>query len=154
MGRFLLEKIALRIQSDGLEQECFGMVERERRPVCDFLELQNELSKQQTYPKEFHWLFGDSNKSFDVYLFNQEWTKAYLRVVSKRVTDDVFRIVAVRLLQPLVFECIQFTINLFSQGGKVKLEAKKSKKQLNELIECRDALQETYERFGKKGIQK
>ena len=41
---------------------------------------------------------------------------------TRRVADDVFRIIAVRLLQPLVFESIQFSLTLFSGGKKMTRE--------------------------------
>ena len=42
--KYLLEKISTRIHEDTLRQEVLGMLDRERRPVTDFLELQNELA--------------------------------------------------------------------------------------------------------------
>merc|ERR1711908_132673 len=86
--RYLLNKIAQRINEESMEQELIGMIERERRPVCDFFELQNELAKASIYPKPFHPGFftaGDGNNQLlRVELFNNEWTEAYLRLASKR----------------------------------------------------------------------
>ena len=57
-----------------------------------------------------------------VTMFNPQWTQAYLDLLTRRVADDVFRIIAVRLLQPLVFESIQFSLTLFSGGKKMTRE--------------------------------
>ena len=57
-----------------------------------------------------------------VTMFNPQWTQSYLDLLTRRVADDVFRIIAVRLLQPLVFESIQFSLTLFSGGKKMTRE--------------------------------
>lgn len=147
--RYLLSKIANRINEESMEQELIGMIERERRPVCDFLELQNELAKSSIYPKPFEPGFfssGDNNTQvLRVELFNDGWTEAYLRLASKRVSDDVFRILSIRLLEPLVFECIQYSLNLFSAKGAIGHESEQEKKKTAELEEIRDVLMKTYE---------
>jgi hypothetical protein len=58
------------------------------------------------------------------------------------------RIIAVRLLQPLVFESIQFSLTLFSSGGKMGREAEQSAAELEELEECRKVLQATLDQHG------
>ena len=147
--RFLLNKIANRINEESMEHELIGMIERERRPVCDFLELQNELSKSAVHPKPFAPGFfsaSDSNTEvLRVELFNESWTEAYLRLASKRVSDDVFRILAIRLLEPLVFECIQYSLNLFSAKGSIGRESEQEKKRTEELMEIKEVLMKTYE---------
>jgi hypothetical protein len=54
----------------------------------------------------------------------------------------------VRLLQPLVFESIQFSLTLFSSGGKMGREAEQSAAELEELEECRKVLQATLDQHG------
>ena len=127
------------------------MIERERRPVCDFLELQNELAKEQMYPVPFSpRLFRSGSRDNNsevmrVELFNQEWTNAYLRLVSKRVSDDVFRILAVRMVEPLAFECIQYSLNLFSAKGSIGRESEQEMKKVEELEEIKELLVRTHE---------
>jgi GTPase SAR1 family protein len=147
--RFLLNKIANRINEESMEQELIGMIERERRPVCDFLELQNELSKSAVHPRPFTPGFFSANdlntEVLRVELFNESWTEAYLRLASKRVSDDVFRILSIRLLEPLVFECIQYSLNLFSAKGSIGRESEQEKKRTEELMEIKEVLMKTYE---------
>ncbi len=50
--RFLLEKIASRIHEQQLQQELVGIVERERRPLADYLQLQNEVAKAKQHPSD------------------------------------------------------------------------------------------------------
>lgn len=149
--RYVLAKIADRINEESMEQELIGMIERERRPVCDFLELQNELAKEQMYPVPFSpRLFRSGSRDNNsevmrVELFNQEWTNAYLRLVSKRVSDDVFRILAVRMVEPLAFECIQYSLNLFSAKGSIGRESEQEMKKVEELEEIKELLMRTHE---------
>lgn len=50
--------------------------------------------------------------------------QAYLRAVAARTGDDIFRILSVRMLEPLIFECIQYSLNLF-RSEKIVKEADK-----------------------------
>ena len=88
--------------------------------------------------------------SFEVTMFNEDWTEAYRHVLSLRLGDDIFRLMAVRLLEPLVFEAIQFSLNLFNNNTTVAREAKMATKETKELVELRDALQDTAMRFKEK----
>jgi len=143
--KFLLEKISSRIQDERLRAEMYGILERERRPLADYLELQNELAKAKKLPtvveKGFFSSFQDMNCIVSVPMFNEEYTRAYCRVLSKRVSDDMFRIMSVRLLEPLIFECIQFSLNLFNSNSTVIREAKLASGEADELEELRRVLQ-------------
>ena len=149
--RFLLEKIASRIHEQQLQQELVGIVERERRPLADYLQLQNEVAKAKQHPSDVGFmslLLGSKNvQRADVCMFNEEWTEAYRTVMAKRVSDDVFRIMSVRLLEPLVFECIQFSLNLFNNNSTVIREAKMASKESEELEKLRATLQATANQF-------
>lgn len=50
--------------------------------------------------------------------------QAYLGVVGARTADDIFRILAVRMLDPLIFECLSFSLNMF-RADKIVKEADK-----------------------------
>eukprot|EP00912_Choanoflagellata_sp_UC4_P001107 UC4_evm1s685 len=145
---YLLERIATRIHEESLKIELEGMIERERRPIADFLEHQNELAKSMAqvagFPEPYVWLMGVPDRSMDVCMFNEEWTDAYLRVMTKRISDDFFRILTVRLLEPLVFECIQFTLKLFSNNNVIAREAELQSKQVEELKGLKEILSQTY----------
>lgn len=142
--KFLLEKIATRIQDERLRSEMYGILERERRPMCDFLEVQNELAKAKKLPtsvSKFLFAMQHDENMVDVTMYNKEWTAAYSRVLTKRVSDDMFRIMSVRLLEPLIFECIQFSLNLFNSNSTVIREAKLATKDADELEELKKILQ-------------
>eukprot|EP00658_Telonema_sp_P-2_P084539 TRINITY_DN9408_c0_g1_i3.p2 TRINITY_DN9408_c0_g1~~TRINITY_DN9408_c0_g1_i3.p2 ORF type:complete len:134 (+),score=43.62 TRINITY_DN9408_c0_g1_i3:167-568(+) len=122
----------------------YGILERERRPMCDFLEVQNELAKAKKFPEPISKLFFsivDDSSLVDVTMYNKEWTEAYMRVLTKRVSDDMFRIMSVRLLEPLIFESIQFSLNLFNSNSTVIREAKMATKDADELEEIKHVLQ-------------
>ena len=72
--RFLLEKIASRIHEQQLQQELVGIVERERRPLADYLQLQNEVAKAKQHPSDVGFmslLLGSKNvQRADVCMFN------------------------------------------------------------------------------------
>ena len=156
--RYLTEKIATRIKREGLEKEMEGLVAREKRPVLDFLALQNALASAPLVTledgSEGYWpdpkfgllsrLFGNhgNDRVMHVTAFNAEFTGAYLSVVAGRVSEDVFRIQAVRLLERLVFESIAFSLNMFSAGSSVEHEAMSMGKEVGRLERCREVLQQ------------
>jgi hypothetical protein len=151
--KFLLEKISNRIHDQQLQKELVGIVERERRPIASFLQLQNEVAKSMQYPSKISFMesiWGNNQKRVEVTMFNEDWTEAYRHVLSLRLGDDIFRLMAVRLLEPLVFEAIQFSLNLFNNNTTVAREAKMATKETKELVELRDALQDTAMRFKEK----
>ena len=146
--RYLTGNIASKIKKNGLAKEMEGMVAREKRPIPDFLAIQNELAKNLLYPQPNYGilanLFGDdgNKQKMSVTVFNEEWTDAYLALVEKRISDDMFRIQAVRLLERLVFESISFSLNMFAKGDSVKHEAHSQSKEAARLEMCRDVLQQ------------
>merc|ERR1712072_1438596 len=82
--KFLLEKIASRIKDERLRGEMFGILDRERRPMADFLEVQNELAKAKRLPtpiEKSFFSYSSSTDVVDVTMFNEEWTRAYTRVL-------------------------------------------------------------------------
>ncbi len=150
---FLLDKIATRIHEQQLQGELVGIVERERRPVSDYMQIQNELSKSLEYPRGVSYFetlissVSSSAQRAEVCMYNEEWTQAYRKVAARRMADDLFRIMSVRLLEPLVFECIQFSLNLFNNNSTVIREAKMATKESQELVQLRNDLSDTYARF-------
>jgi len=65
------------------------------------------------------------------------------------MSDDIFRILAVDLINPLVFESIHYSLNLF-KGGKIFREASKQLKYINELQQYKKQLENAVEKFQKK----
>jgi hypothetical protein len=61
------------------------------------------------------------------------------------MSDDCFRIMTVRLLEPLVFEAIQFTLKLFSNNASIKREGEQASQQLEELKHLKSVLESTWE---------
>lgn len=41
--------------------------------------------------------------------YGEDWTRAYVAAVANRCASDVFRILGVRFMEPLIFECISYT---------------------------------------------
>jgi len=64
------------------------------------------------------------------------WTRAYLNIVIHRCAQDIFRTLAVDMINPLIFETIHNSLNLF-KTGRVFREANKQLKRTNELIAYR-----------------
>ena len=149
----MLDKISKRIHSETLAHEIVGLLKRERRPLADYLDIQNELAKAKKLPKPMkNYFFGwkDSNEIVEVCQYNKEWTEAYIRLLTKRISDDIFRIMTVRLLEPLVFESIQFTLNLFNSNSTVIREAKLATKEADELEGLKRNLVAAYKNYTNK----
>jgi len=147
---YILDKISTRIHEESLRQELVGMVERERRPVADMMTLNNEIAKWWRHPQDVSWLTGGDGV-LEVEMFNRAWTASYMQLMTDRVSEDIFRILSVRLLEPLVFESIQFSLTMFSGGGSVAHEAKANMKHCEELQLLRGSLQATLDRYTSSG---
>lgn len=144
--RYLLERIANRIQEEGLEETVVGMLDREKRPYAEYPQVMSKLAAKRNHPKDFSWFFGDSNPQLRVPVYGRDWTEAYVDVVAARTADDIFRILSVRMLEPLIFECISYSLNMF-RADKIVKEADKQTAYLQELERYRDVIAAAAERY-------
>ena len=143
--RYLLEKIAARIQEEGLEETIVGMLDREKRPSAEYGQVISQLAGARNHPESLPYFFSDLNKQLRVPMYGRDWTEvrsgattahmvgivftglcaqAYMNVVGARTADDIFRILSVRMLEPLIFECISYSLNMF-RADKIVKEADK-----------------------------
>jgi hypothetical protein len=68
--------------------------------------------------------------------------------VKQRTADDIFRVLAVALINPLIFEAIHNSLNLF-KSGKIWREATNQLKFIKELTEYRAILERAAEKYQK-----
>jgi hypothetical protein len=62
------------------------------------------------------------------------------------VADDIFRVLAVELINPLIFETIHYSLNLF-KSGKIFREAGKQLKFIKELTAYKEIINRAAEKY-------
>src|SRR5690349_18381859 len=75
------------------------------------------------------------------------WTLAYFNIVKQRSADDLFRLLAVDLINPLIFETIHYSLSLF-KSGRVFREASKQIKHIQDLEKYRNIIAEAALKYG------
>lgn len=147
---YLVEKISERTNSDQLIFSIEQALLREKRPVTSFAGMSAALVRQQCmssangYPSEeqenmlAHSYFTESYPR-PVAMFSDAWSEAYYDVMIRRVELDVFRMMAVNLLDPLIHHCLNLSLTFF-QGLNVSTEEQLMMQRVNELRALRAQL--------------
>jgi len=146
---YLFGQIGHAIYTKSLEASISHHILAEKRIVVDFHKLGFRLSKVLKHPKKFKspWLFSQKvNRQLDVPVYGQVWTDAYLELFCERVTDNLFRTFGVNLLDPLIRQSIEYSLNTF-RGEKISIEAQSQGKKLRELRHYREVLVKAHEAF-------
>jgi len=149
--RFLLEKIAQKSDVDGLTKYVNSRIKLEKRASANYFDLFSKLRNELPLDIEHSNSFFQAQKNYPIQLevFGNEFTSAYFKVLSDRLADDIFRLLAVDLINPLVLDAIQYSLNLF-KSGKIFREAKSQLKYIHEISEHKKQLENAIEKFKKK----
>lgn len=156
--RYLVKKIASEINSDGLSSNIQGMIRREKRAVVSYPALASETAELLRSPEPSSGLaswaqgvLGTSSHKWPLVLpiYGQVFTQAYMGAVVDRVSNDIFRSLAVELLNPMILEAIFFSLNMF-KSGRLRRAAKKQLEYVQELKGYRRTILSAQARYGPK----
>jgi len=145
--RYLLEQVAARTDEENLTKSLAALLLREKRAYADYFEFHHRCREVLKVAVEAPGFF-ESGRNFPVPIvaYHDIWTKSYFEVVKARSSDDIFRLIAVDLINPLIFETIHYSLNLF-KSGRVQRESSKQLKVLAELEHHRGVLAKAAEQF-------
>lgn len=146
--RYLLKSVAGRLNEEGFEAGLRACIEREQRPSLDshtlLASIEARLAQEGIRPKLDTLIFNpvDRTDGYPVMVpvYGSVFTKAYIDAVSNRSSNDVFRMLAVSLLNPIIFESIHHSLNMF-KSGKLFREARRQLKYIKELQGLRASLE-------------
>ncbi|KNC51042.1 uncharacterized protein AMSG_12025 [Thecamonas trahens ATCC 50062] len=150
--RYLVKRISTEINSDGLSSHIEGMIAREKRATVSYPVLMAETAELLRSPKTetglgFWGALTNSAKwPLVIPLYGQVFTSAYFGAVIDRSTSDVFRSLAVEMLNPLIIEAIHYSLNLF-KGHKIRRESKRQLQYLNQLKKYRAIIASAQARY-------
>jgi len=147
--RYLLEQVSQRTDTENLTKSIHALLKREKRAQAsyfDFVHACREIQKIEIEDK--HILFSDS-RAFPaaVVAYQDTWTLAYFNILKQRSADDLFRLLAVDLINPLIFETIHYSLSLF-KSGRVFREASKQIKHIHDLEKYRNLIAEAAVKYG------
>lgn len=116
---YIMERIAQRTDHEELARSIRQMVMRESRAVPDFPAMAEHLSGGRVPHSSVGVFFSGTvehgyPKRYPI--FGPEWDKAYVHgALKQRMSDDIYRMVAVNLLDPIISRAIEFSLRFFQR---------------------------------------
>jgi hypothetical protein len=144
-GKYLLDKIGEEVYPE-IEKSLIGVINKEQRGVPHVGDLMVEIAKIIKHPQfnsfhKFSEIFsGPMIEVRTVEMFNNEWTQAYKKILIEKLSNEASQVIFVNLLNPIIFKCIQKTLNVIVNENSINLEKSRHLKKLQELEECREVL--------------
>jgi len=149
-GRFLFDKIGSNIFYTKLEPSISHHILAENRVMIDWNKLAFSLASDLKFP---HIIGGISSiflsvPSKNIQIYGPEFTKAYFDTLIERISENLFRSFGVNLLNPIILECIKYSLKTF-RGETISVEAASQGKKLAELKSYREVLVKAYYEYEK-----
>jgi len=113
--RYILTQISERTDQENLTESIRQMVAREKRPLADLARMSYGAHAVSKLPFNQHvGFFGVEHFPAFMNIYGNIWNHAYVNhVLIPRVQTDVFRIIAVNLLDPLILDTIEQSLKFF-----------------------------------------
>lgn len=113
--RYILGQIADRTDQENLTESIRQMVAREKRPLADLACMSYGAHAVSKLPfNQQVGFFGTEHFPAFMNIYGNIWNHAYVnQVLVPRVQTDVFRIIAVNLLDPLILDTIEQSLKFF-----------------------------------------
>jgi len=115
--------------------------------MVDWHKLAIALAQDLQHPSNlpyFTGIFGVD--AMNIQIYGREWTKAYFEVLIDRISENLFRTFGVNLLNPIILECIKYSLKTF-RGETISVEAASQGKKLAELRGYRDILVKAFNEY-------
>jgi len=149
-GRFLFDKIGSNIFYTKLEPSISHHILAENRVMIDWNKLANGLATDLKHPEIIGGLSSIflSVEAKNIQIYGPEFTKAYFDILIDRISENLFRSFGVNLLNPIILECIKYSLKTF-RGETISIEAASQGKKLTELKGYREVLVKAYHEYEK-----
>lgn len=141
-AEYIIKEIGSNAYESKIRFSIEAMINIEKRPTISLIEICRYLN--QMYPQKFTFEGGFleemfSRKRVQIELYGEAWNKAYLKAVSAKLSENIYRNVAVNLLDIMVEKLLEVTIDMFNKDNaekeKTRIDAKIQKlKQLKAII--------------------
>jgi len=120
-----------------------AMINVEKRPLIPLTDVTRHLT--QMYPTHFSFSGGffesfQSKPKLEVDVYGDDFNEAYLRSVADKLSENIYRNVAVNLLDNMVQGLLEMTIDMFSRETVLK-EKKKVNDKVNKLKETKKIIE-------------
>lgn len=141
--RYIISQITERTNKENLVESIKQMVAREKRPLADLSKLAQGAHRISNLPFHDHVGFFTGTEHFPVFMnvYGNIWNHAYVHnVLIERIQTDIFRIIAINLLDPLILDSIEQSLKFF-QHKDFDREQKEIVKKIQRLNEHAEFLQ-------------
>jgi len=144
--QYLISKINERTDYQQVAEQITFMLNRECRPQADFYGMMRKIweyleDHNVRLKEEDGIIFSGKNKFYKFPVFNQLWAHGYNQIMRERMADDIYRIYAVNIINPLIFETLHNSLKLF-KSGVIFREAKKQIAEQKKLEEIRGLIKD------------
>lgn len=120
---YILHKIVERTSSEQLGHGISTMILREKRPLVPLTDMSAAVMKRANISYEDAVMLWDDEKFPLRYpIYGGVWTQAWLDVFIEMITDDIYRMVATSVNDPLIRETFEISLRYF-EGNNFKNEA-------------------------------
>jgi signal recognition particle receptor subunit beta len=127
-AEYIIREIGNEAYESKIKFSITAMINIEKRPKVNLLELGRHLT--QLYQDYFTYHGGileswrKNHKRIKVPVYSEPFNKAYLRVVSDTLSDNIYRNVSVNLLDNMVQKLLEMTIDMFNKDNVSKEKTK------------------------------
>ena len=138
-AEYLIKEIGSQVYEGKIRYSISAMINTEKRPNIDLFQIVRQVSKMHpeyfTFDGSLFEGFTKNNKKLKVEVYGDIWNEAYLRAVYEKLSENVFRSVAVNLIDKMVEQLLEKTIDMFNKENAIREKDKVSEKikKLNEL---------------------
>lgn len=138
--RYIISQITERTNKENLVESIKQMVAREKRPLADLSKLSQGAHRVSNLPFHEHVGFFTGTEHFPVFMnvYGNIWNHAYVNnVLIERIQTDIFRIIAINLLDPLILDSIEQSLKFFQHKDfdREQKDVIKKIKRLNDHVE-------------------
>lgn len=132
-SEYIVKEIGSEAYETNIRFALKAMINTEKRPLIPLVEICRHLA--QMYPDNFKfdngtfvssWRGKDKRLVVDVY--GHAFNEAYMKAVSDKLSENIYRSVAVNLLDTMVEKLLEMTIDMFNQETVLKEKTKISDK--------------------------
>ena len=130
---YMVKEIGIQAYESNIKNSITSILNLEKRPQISMFELGRYIA--QMHPSFFTYKGGTfenifhENKKLQVEIYGSEWSDAYLRVVNDNLANNIYRNIAVNLLDKMIGKIIELCMDLFNREQAVK-----EKNRINEKI--------------------
>lgn len=146
-AEYMVNKVGKDVFEDKIRYSIKALVNTQKRPNVNLYELTKQMSKMYSHPTIHIGWFDNSLSSvkndhmIEIDVYGEAFRDAYMKCMANDLSSDIYRNVAVNLLDEMVIKMIEFAFDLNNKEEIMRQQEQITDK-INDLREIRDTLSE------------